>query len=168
MRRIVLIVSVLSLSAAGAPAALMPVGSGASNAMVIINFKDGAICEFDVAFDGSPSGIGLLDIIEDATTLTTVREDFGWGVFIDGISYDGHSNMGFGDGEDWWHYWVRDATADPWETPWDYGAADRVVTDGCYDGWVYGGASEPVPEPATMALLAAGAWAAMIRLRRKR
>lgn len=167
MRRIVLIVSVLSLSAAGAPAALMPVGSGASNAMVVINFKDGAIYEFALAFDGSPTGIGLFDIIEDATTLTTVRQDFGWGVFIDGISYDGHSNMGFGGGEDWWHYWIKDSALDPWQAPM-YGAADRAVTDGCSDGWVYGGASEPVPEPATMALLAAGAGAAMIHLRRKR
>ncbi|MBI4581729.1 MAG: hypothetical protein HY718_18680, partial [Planctomycetes bacterium] len=97
--------------------------------------------------------LDLLDAIEAGTTLTTIRV-FG-GLFIDGISYDGHGNSGFGGGEDWWHYWTRDADS-PWTSPF-FGAGDRVAQDGSADGWIYGRDGAPLPEPATAVLGLAGA-----------
>lgn len=145
------------------------VGSGDNRALVVINFSDGAAYEFDVAFSiVTIGGLDAFDIIEADSTLTTVRQDFGWGVFIDGISYEGHSNVGYLGGEDWWHYWVYDADQDSWVSP-ELGAAGRTLTDGCADGWVYGSANPPVvtPEPATAGLLAVGGLA-MLRRRRQR
>ena len=133
----------------------------------MIDWAGGAVHDFDVAFStASITGLEAFDIIEADTTLTTVRQDFGFGVFIDGISFHGHSNIGWAGGENWWHYWLKDSGQASWTAPL-FGVADRVLTDGDADGWVYGNAGEPVvPEPATMALMLTAA-AAVLR-RRKR
>ncbi len=145
--------------AATACAEPMAVGTGEHSALLKINFwEDGPPAydyEFLVSFDGTATGLGLFDIVEAETTLTTVRQDFGFGIFIDGISYDGHSHVGYGGGEKWWHYWTRDAG----ETDWTFsfvGVNERVVADGDADGWTYGRSGGPVPEPATLAVLGAG------------
>src|SRR5687768_13948639 len=114
----------LIFSSMAAQAAPLAVGSGSNTANVVINFKDGAAYEFAVSFDGTPTGIGLLDIIEAHTTLDTVRTAFGNSSFIDGISYDGHANTGFGGGEDWWHYWTKADDASAWVSSM-IGASDR-------------------------------------------
>jgi hypothetical protein len=152
--------------AALAEGTLIPVGSGADEASVQIDFADGASYTFEVAFDGLATGMGLLDIIEANTTLTTVRNDYGWGVFVEGFIYEGHSNTGYGGGENWWHYWVQDLTG-AWISP-PYGAAMRTVTDGSADGWVYGRADAPLPEPATALLLGVAGGVLLRRSRRVR
>ena len=144
------------------------VGTGENTANVYFEWSDGFEAEFAVSFDtASITGWEAFDIITTETALagnalTTVVEDFGWGPFIDGISYEGHSNVGYGGGEDWWHYWIKDVGQD-WVSP-AFGVADRVLLPGSSDGWVYGSAAAPVPEPATMLLLAAGG----LLVRRKR
>ncbi len=145
----------VAVGAAEVKASAIDVGSGGDSAQVYVEFKDGAIFTFDVAFDAPTTGIGLFDIIEAESTLTTVRQDFGFGVFIDGISFMGHSNVGFGGGDDWWHYWTKDAGEATWTSP-PIGAADRVVLNGGMDGWVYGHGGPPVPEPAAAALMLIG------------
>lgn len=143
---------VCALLAGAAAANPIAVGSGINSADVYINFKDGAIYDFDVSFDGSTTGLGLFDIIESQTVLTTVRKTFGIGQYIDGISFDGHSNAGYGGGADYWHYWVRDNDLSPWVSS-NVGALDRVVINGVEDGWVYGSNAAPVPEPGIIAVL---------------
>jgi len=129
------------------------VGSGDNLAGIYIEWSDGFVAEFDVSFATETlTGLGAFDIIEANTTLTTVRDDFGWGIFVDGISFDGHSNSGYGGGEDWWHYWVDNGTG--WTSP-SYGVADRVLYNGYADGWIYGRAGA-VPEPTMLALLGIG------------
>ncbi len=132
------------------------VGSGANVAHSVINFGDGAVYTFDVFFDGSTTGIGLFDVIEANTSLVTARQVFAFGTFIDGISFDGHSDIGYAGGENWWHYWTKDSGQSTW-TAAGFGPSDRVVHNGDSDGWVYGRATEPVPEPVSIMLLAAGA-----------
>ena len=138
-----------------ATAVPIEVGTGENSAELYVEWGDGYIAEFIVDFESaSITGLGLFDIVEAQTTLTTVREDFGWGVFIDGIEFNGHSNIGFGGGEDWWHYWIKDAGETQWTSP-AFGAVDRILYDGYSDGWIYGRAGA-VPEPATLALFALG------------
>jgi hypothetical protein len=149
--RSLLAAGLLLAGAAVTQATVIPVGTGANKANVQVEFGDGAGYTFEVSFDGSKTGMGLLDIIEANTSLTAVRNDFGWGVFVDGFIYDGHSNVGWGGGENWWHYWVRESGQNAWESP-SYGAVTRAATDGSWDGWVYGRASAPTPEPATALL----------------
>jgi hypothetical protein len=148
------ILRVLVLCGCTAIAAPIEVGTGQNSSGVYIEFSDGFIAEFIVNFDAlTISGLDLFDALEAETTLTTVRDDFGWGIFIDGISYQGHSNIGYQGDESWWHYWVDDGQG--WDSP-GYGVADRTVYDGYNDGWIYGRAGEPVPEPATLFLLCGG------------
>ncbi len=153
-----IIITVLSMSAA---AAIIDIGTGVNTAGLYIEWKDGFTVEFAVNFDAaSLTGWELFDAVKAETTLDTVVENFGWGDFIDGISYEGHNNVGFGGGADWWHYWIMDAGTD-WVSP-AFGISDRTLYDGDMDGWVYG--SDYIPEPGTMALLAFGG----LLLRKKR
>jgi hypothetical protein len=125
------------------------VGSGVNQASVFIEWSDGFTAEFLVSFGNSEtdtiSGLGLMDIIEAETELTTVRQDSDWGVFIDGIGYQRHYNEGWAGGEDWWHYWVNNAGS---RTDWAMsatGASGRVVAHSDADGWIYGHANAPAP-----------------------
>jgi len=164
-----LVVAVAAFMGAGAlaEATVIPVGSGSKEASVQIDFADGAFYTFGVAFDGPMTGMGLLDIIEANTTLTSVRTDFGWAVMLDGFTYDGHSNIGYGGGEDWWHYWAKDSGQSPWAYQMK-GALERIVSDGSWDGWVYGRAEAPIPEPATALLLCVAGSLLLRRSRRVR
>jgi len=123
-------------------AAPLEVGTGVNAASVYIEWSDGFTAEFLVRFGQTESdtttGLGLMDVIEAETELTTVRGDFGWGEFVDGISYQGHSDAGFGGGEFWWHYWENDAGSRADWVASATGAGGRVVAHGDADGWIYG------------------------------
>ncbi|MGE5609801.1 MAG: PEP-CTERM sorting domain-containing protein [Bacillota bacterium] len=148
-----------------AEATVIPVGSGNHQAAVVINFKDGAAYEFAVSFDGTTTGMELLDIIQSQTSLTTVKQDFGWGAFVDGFSFEGHSNAGFGGGDDWWQYWTKESSSADWNASFT-GVSDRIVSDGAWDGWVYGRATAPVvPEPSSLVVLSVGASLLLVRRR---
>ncbi len=151
---VALVLICLCLMTRTAQADIIPyeVGTGENQAYLALHFSDDAQYLFDVNFTGTTTGLGLFDIIEAELSLTTVREDYGYGTFIDGISFDTHSDTGYGGGEDWWHYWTKDAELDPWESSL-IGVSDRIVADGYYDGWRYGSALTPVPEPHTLAVL---------------
>ncbi|MBN1341626.1 MAG: PEP-CTERM sorting domain-containing protein [Phycisphaerae bacterium] len=138
-------------------------GTGDNEAYVAIDFKDGGEYAFGVRFDGTITGLELHQILNDQTGLDVTFEDFGWGTFIDGFAYDGHSDSGFAGGEDWWHYWVSD-DGENWTAP-TYGIADRTIIDGSWDGWRYGYSYTPIPEPATMTILGLGG--ALMVFRRK-
>ncbi len=135
-------------------------GMGSCSAFVAINFADGAKYNFQVNFDGTPTGEEILNTLDTETGLDVYFSDFGWGRFVDGFAYDGHSNIGYTGGENWFHYWVADSVNPSgwpnWTSP-SYGASARTITNGDWDGWVYGSAASPVvPEPATLGLAALG------------
>ncbi len=155
LMNLVCVIAVVAITSSLAIAIPIDVGTGDNSAGLYIEWSDGYIAEFTVNFeDETITGLGMFDIVEAETTLTTVREDYGWGIFIDGITYDSHSNIGFGGGEDWWHYWIKNAGEQEWTAP-AYGAVDRIVSSGDSDGWIYGRAG-PVPEPSMIALLGLG------------
>jgi hypothetical protein len=167
-RRLVSLLFVAVVSAAigsSAIAGVVEVGSGVSAAGVYIEWSDGFIAEFEVSFGQSPA-----DTITGADLLLTLDSELSgftldytnWGseeepdLFVDGIEYLGHYNSGYGGDEDWWHYWIKESGETVWTEPL-YGMSSRVVTDGDMDGWIYGRSGTPVPEPATIVFLAAGA-----------
>lgn len=124
------------------------VGAGVNEATVHVEWSDGFTAEFRVHFGQAETdtitGLGAMDIIEAETELTTVRGDSGWGVFIDGIGYQGHSDAGYGGGEAWWHYWQKDAgSCSPWQML-ATGAAGRTLAHGDADAWIYGHGNTPV------------------------
>ena len=143
-RRSMCFVFIFAIMGTSAIAEPVEVGNGDNSADVYIEWSDGYKAEFVVRFsEPNISGLDVFDIIEAQTTLTTVRGDFGFGIFIDGISYEGHSNIGYDGGENWWHFWIKESDGD-WLSPF-YGVSDRVITDGDSDGWIYGTANEPDP-----------------------
>jgi len=154
--RNVLLASLVTIVFMACPAMadMIEVGSGDNSAELYLEFNDGAVYEFNISFDDTTTGLGLFDTIEAETTLTTDRQDYGNGPFINGITYDGHSNIGFDGGENWWHFWIKDGPQEEW-TAASYGVSDRIIEDGYSDGWIYGRASA-VPEPSALALLALG------------
>jgi hypothetical protein len=144
------------IAGAAASAMTVEVGDGNNIADLYIEWSDGYIAEFLVYFETDTiTGLELFDVVESETTLTTIRQDYGWGVFIDGITYEAHSDIGFGGGENWWHFWINN-NDQGWFLP-AYGVSDRVLHDGDADGWIYGRAGQPVPEPTTLVLLAIAA-----------
>ncbi len=150
---------VVGLGAASAQALPIEasVGTGLDEATVVLEFKDGAEFVFLVAFtdDGTVTGLDLLDILETElpSFMTDIQTFFG--PFVNGLEYDGHANAGFGGGEDYWHYWTKDTELDPWAFS-SIGVGDRLVSNGAWDGWVYGSAAPPVPEPGTAVLVGLG------------
>jgi hypothetical protein len=157
MKRVsVLLVTVLLATTAARAAVISEwAGTGANTACVTVNFADGADYTFGVRFDGTTTGLSAVQALDAQTGLDVVFQDFGWGMFVDGFSYDGHSNIGYAGDENWWHYWIAN-DGQNWTSPF-FGAGDRVLADGNWDGWVYGTASAPaVPEPVSLLLLAIG------------
>lgn len=148
------------------------VGSGSHAANIIIEWSDGHIAEFLVGFDTPTiTGLEAFDIIEADTALppisnplTTVRLPFGNDIFIDGITQGIHSNIGYDGGDNWWHFWIKDSGQSDWASP-AFGVTDRILADGDSDGWIYGRAGAPIPEPMTLSLLALGS---LTLLRRRR
>ncbi|MFA6133371.1 MAG: dockerin type I domain-containing protein [Phycisphaerae bacterium] len=141
MRAILLVsVGVVLAMSAGAQASYITVGTGSNTANLVIEFGDSAVYAFSVKFsDPNTTGSDLLSIVEAASTLEVNRTYYeGWGDYVWGMTFDGHSNVGNGSGADWWHYWVRDGSSAEWNSPWDYGASFRTVSNGYSDGWVYG------------------------------
>lgn len=155
-----------------APAAAIPieaqVGAGPDLATIVLEFSDGAQYAFEVLFDEAvaTSGIDVMQTLEAGVPgFSLSLLDYGFGLFVDGIGYDGHADAGYGGGEDFWHYWTRESADQAWLSS-QVGAADRLLADGAWDGWVYGTATAPLPEPGTGALVAWGLLAVARRPRR--
>lgn len=145
------------------------VGSGQNQAGVFVMWSDGYSAEFNVNFDDSVTGLEMLETVDtelvDNFAVTT--KDWGWGITIEGIEYIDdfgviHFNPGYIDGENWWHYWNKNAGEAEWTFSW-LGCLDRQVNDGDADGWVYG--FDTIPEPATILLFGSGI--TLLRRRKK-
>ncbi|MGB8226194.1 MAG: PEP-CTERM sorting domain-containing protein [Sedimentisphaerales bacterium] len=165
-------VSIVLIMSSSIIAMPIEVGTGVNTAGVYIEWSDGFIAEFDINF-----GQSALDTITGADLLLTLDSELSdftlaytnWGsetapdLFVDGIEYQGHINSGYSGGENWWHYWIKDAGESEWISPM-YGMSSRTVHNGDVDGWIYGRGGAPIPEPTTTASLALGG----LLLRRRR
>lgn len=151
----------LSLLLLAAPASALPieasVGDGPDLATIVLEFQDGADFVFEVSFDDevSTNGIEIMQVLEaELPSFSLTIVDFGFGLFIDAIAYDGHSDGGFTPPDLFWHYWTKEDELDPWTFS-QIGAVDRVVTDGAWDGWKFE-PGVPIPEPSTAVLMGLG------------
>jgi hypothetical protein len=160
-------VLLLGTAPAGALTSLGLVGDGPFASAVEIQFGDGAHFAWEVRYEqeGSLSGIDLLQILAAAVDGFDVDiQSFGdpanpGNLFVDGISFGEHSDVGFQGGEGFWHYWTKELYTEDWAFA-TLGAGLRAVVADTIDGWRYGSALPPgataVPEPAIGALLLAG------------
>lgn len=136
-------------------------GEGFNFAYVQVEFFEGDAYLFEVHFSDAPSGFGLLEILANDPRIGFDLEytAFPFGNFVTGLGFDGLFESGDGsNGNDFWHYWVRDDQSDDWMAP-PFGPDDRVVSHGTWDGWVFGRSDEPtpllpVPAPGAAALFA--------------
>ncbi|MCE9589492.1 MAG: hypothetical protein K8S99_03095 [Planctomycetes bacterium] len=177
---VALMAGVLFLATPNARAATVtPVGTGDSWAGVVVQFQNGHTYAFQVFYTGpTTTGINLLDILDSGlgADFTLTAPDFPpFGRFVDGIGYLTDSNSGYGGGDNWWHYWTKDAGAPAWylglgaEDP---GATTRVIHNGDLDGWVYGSETAPsissIPEPTAILILGTAVPMLLARRRTRR
>lgn len=162
---LVLVIAALAITDSSAIAIPVSVGSGANTAGVYIEWSDGFWTEFEVGFGLSGAdtitGLALLQELDSAGSIdfTLTTKDWGWGITIEGMEYTDagvtHYNPGWVVDEDWWHYWNKDVGATDWLFS-SVGGDARMVGNGDMDGWIYGRAGSPIPEPCTVALLGLG------------
>ncbi|MBW7992258.1 MAG: hypothetical protein FVQ84_19900, partial [Planctomycetes bacterium] len=157
--RSVCMAAVLVMAGSSAIAGVVSVGSGVNTAGVYIEWSDGFWTEFEVNFgqDKTDTTIGLELLKEldrdESIDFTLSTEDWGWGITIEGMEYvEGgvsHYNPGWVEGEDWWHYWNKNAGETEWSSSL-LGGDVRIVSDGDVDGWIYGRAGAPVEADAAL------------------
>jgi hypothetical protein len=136
----------LMLTAAAAALPIQArVGSGDATASILVEFDSGDEFLFEVSFASATptSGLDLMKVIDaEVAGFDIVLLDFGFGEFVDGISFLGNDNSGFDPPDGWWHYWTGDPQNGQW-TESQVGAGDRLIGDGDWDGWRWGSPDPP-------------------------
>ncbi|MCL6628876.1 MAG: hypothetical protein K6U00_04665 [Armatimonadetes bacterium] len=149
------------------------VGSGGNQAALVIDWYDGkhpVSLAWGFRWDGTATGRTMLDAIKMADPRLfenycgpTVVFGLGYDLDGDGFTYvPGTNETGYAADPDdhyqegwmtagYWSYWIKSNTESSWG--WSMGGiTDRILTDGCWDGWKYapapiwdsGEPSEPV------------------------
>lgn len=149
------------------------VGSGASTSTIQIDFANGNGYIITYSWDGPATGWSALLAIDAALADMAIQyQTFSFGVFLTGVSIGADHDYGTGDLwpiENYWHYW----TAQPTDAPGSWtssmiGAADRVLTSGARDAWVFGSPALPQAVPAPGAIVTLVFAGALTSRRRRR
>ncbi|MBL9150191.1 MAG: hypothetical protein JNM94_15995 [Phycisphaerae bacterium] len=167
---VVVAASAVSLSHAGLVGSY-DVGAGANASNLQFDFANGDTYLYIVRYDGSITGRDLFDIAKAAQPgfFDFSTQVFPFGEALFGVSIGATSDSGFGtppDFLDFWHYWTRETDSDPWGFA-PSGFADRVVSNGSWDGWVFGSDGAPTAIPAPGAAIALAALLGRARTRRR-
>jgi hypothetical protein len=164
-RRFIPIVLALLTAPIFCSAAPISVGTGPDTAEVVFNWPDGFIADYDVHFGTSPTsridGYDATQIALADPNLSLSWQNFPFGgidpnYFLNIATYTG-GHIGDGDTFDpvtapdnFWAEWYSNNGSG-----WLFGNGASVDTLGNGDqiGWVFGSESQPIPEPATTAIL---------------
>jgi hypothetical protein len=139
------------------------VGSGSSTSYLQFEFANSNAYLYEVRYDGSLRGNDLLAIVAAAQpgffSYQVVSFSFGDALF--GVTIGTDADEGFGappDYLDYWHYWIRESASANWSNSM-IGFADRTVSNGSWDGWVFDSNDAPVgvPAPAVGVVIASAA-----------
>jgi len=159
VRTLVVGFSSLIMSVAPAHGAIIgtfDVGVGSNAASIQFDQEDGDGYIFNVRWDALhyTSWDAIIDIDAALDSVSITYQTFSWGYFLTGVTIDGDTNYGVGDLwpiENYWHFWVHDTGS--WMQA-QFGASDRILTNGLSDAWVFGSSALPqiVPAPGAMAL----------------
>ena len=136
------------------------VGSGAKTSYLQFDFANSNTYLYAVRYDGTMRGADLLAIVASAQPgfFSYETVSFSFGDALLGVTIGSDTNAGFGtppDYVDYWHYWTRESETTPWIASL-IGFADRTVSNGSWDGWVFNSDLRPstVPAPTAGVLVA--------------
>ncbi len=157
-----LVTALIAIAASPASAELQGsyiVGTGSSASHLQFDFTNSHSYLYEVRYDGSLFGDDLLTIVAAAQPDFFAFEvtHYSFGDALTGVTIGADTDSGFGtppDYLDYWHYWTRETSDAVWTESWT-GFAERSVSDGSWDGWVFNstGAPSAVPAPSAFALL---------------
>ncbi len=166
------------------------IGSGTNSSLMIVDFQNGSYYAMEYKWDQNldandpVTGWDMLEALcvwddpNDANApvnpsglMEYQYTDWGWGITLDRFSYGGNDETA-GSVSPWpsWVYYLSDNSTNTFGATSGVGAGDRALSDGSWDGWSwhedgFGTGAAPIPEPATLSLLAIGA-ATLLRRRR--
>jgi uncharacterized protein (TIGR03382 family) len=144
------------------------VGTGESTSSLLFQITNGNQYLYEVSYSGDLTGREAFDVISGAQPDFFIPDIsvFSFGESLTGLDIGSDSDSGFGtppDFLDYWHYWVRGSDLEPWDFA-SFGFSDRNLSDGSWDGWVFG--SEFAPVPGSGSVLALIGLSAIRRRRR--
>lgn len=166
-------------------------GSGANEAVLVVDFLQGAddVYAFGFRWDGAADGGDAVTAIVGAGALDASITNFGppppnEDLFINSLTYESTTlvNKAISPWSPAWIYWTDDAVGPGELIEWVHmgvGMSSHALTDGSFEGWVFSPDVWPnyetaprqplgvIPEPCTVALLAAGLFGLARRRRRR-
>lgn len=168
----------LLMGAAGAnaqtftPLLTATAGSGSEESFLTIDFKDGTQNDnyaFGYKYDGTKTGVDLLNAFASDGLMTQYIYN---GAAVNGFTFNGHSEAGFGNSGYWAYY------SGPDGQQWKYASTGvrGNITDGGWDGWSWAlnsVATPPitpaaVPEASSVVSLGLLLGLGVVALRRKK
>ena len=149
-------------------------GSGANESTLIVDFGDASYAFSYMWSDPGTTSFDMLQGVAAESSFEFAHTDWGWGITVDTMTYDGYS---LGEADTWdngFGFWLS-SNGEDWETS-PQGVNTQPLSDGSWDGWTYfeppdewpgGEPTVPVPEPSTAAMLLMGGAIAVTRRLRK-
>ena len=154
-------------------------GTGSNQAKIAIDFDLDVSFLFTYRWDGTATGWDALDAL-DAGSLDVFATDWGeWGMFVNDFDYPGAAEYDYGLGANTGWAYYNSIDNENWSLDMG-GVSFRNLNDGDWDSWVWTNYSPdwftayrtpgaaPIPEPATLMLLAIGSCSVLPKIRRQR